>query len=311
MENELGQNILTAQNVRKQFDHTLGQHIECLTGTRYGVGALPVNLATISCIILLTECENEIDSYTSTSSERHTHETLLKELSEIGLDPDEDLKMALQDMIQKGYIDVADNGRFSAKKPTISMAKLLDRIFPKMPGMNLIAYFIQTMDEAQSGRKDLDYAISQFDQMLKMQGASLLKQKTQPKLEKAPGRPVKRRAKLMKAETPRISASGPKIISSVNLGQVEIRRLFPEKDEPAEAPQFTPPAETEGSSTEPEISFDTSSQLPSEPVSDKRNLLGEVVSKYTPLEITPPAREEPLHISEPEERGRSKKRSGY
>ena len=75
MENELGQNTLTAQNVRKQFDHTLGQHIECLTGTRYGVGALPVNLATISCIILLTERENEIDSYTSTSSERHTHET--------------------------------------------------------------------------------------------------------------------------------------------------------------------------------------------------------------------------------------------
>jgi len=176
MEKDTKQNNPTAQNVRKQLDQTLDQHIERLIGSRYGVGALPVNLATISCVILLTERENEIDSYPSTPSERHTHETLLKELSEIGLDPDEDLKMALQDMIQEGYIDVDDNGRFSAKKPTISMAKLLDRIFPKMPGMNFIAYFVQTMDEAQSGRKDLDSAISQFDQMLKMQGVSLLKQ---------------------------------------------------------------------------------------------------------------------------------------
>ena len=303
MEKDTKQNNPTSQNFRKQFDQTLGQHIERLIGSRYGVGALPINLATISCIILFAERENYINTFPSSPSERYTHETLLNELAEIGLDPDEDLKMNIHDMIKKGYIDVNDNGKYFAEKPTISMAKLLDRFFPKIPGMNFIAYFVQTMDEAQSGRKDLDSAISQFDQMLKMQGVSLLEQKTNPKPGKALRNPGRRRAKLRKTGAHHISASGSKIISSNrNLGQVEIRRLFAEKDEPAKAPQFTPPAETEGSPTEPEISSDTSPQLFSEPVSDKRNLLGEVVSKDTPLETAPPAREEPLHISEPEER---------
>ena len=74
-------------------------------------------------------------------------------------------------MIEKGYIEVDEDGRFSAKKPTISMSWLLDHIFPRMPGINLIAYFIQTMDEVKSGRKDPKSAISQFDQTLRMHAA--------------------------------------------------------------------------------------------------------------------------------------------
>ena len=67
------------------------------------------------------------------------------------LDPREDLDLAVQDMIEKGYIEVDEDGRFSANKPSISMSQLLDRIFPRMPGMNLILYFIQTIDEVKSG----------------------------------------------------------------------------------------------------------------------------------------------------------------
>ena len=126
---------------------------------------MPLNLATISCFILLAKRENEIENFPSDISERYTHETLLNELVEIGLDPDIDIKMVLQDVIQKGYIDIDDDGKFIAKKPTISMAELLDHAFPKMPGMNFIAYFVQTIDETLSGRKDLGFAISQFDQM--------------------------------------------------------------------------------------------------------------------------------------------------
>jgi ssDNA-binding Zn-finger/Zn-ribbon topoisomerase 1 len=55
------------------------------------------------------------------------------------------------------------------------MARLIDMVFPKMPGMNLVAYFVQTMDEVTSKRKDLDSAISQFDQALQMQSVSLKK----------------------------------------------------------------------------------------------------------------------------------------
>jgi len=299
MEKDTKQNNPTAQNVRKQFDQTLGQHIEHLIGSQYGVGALPINLATVSCITLLAERENDINSYPSSPSERYTHETLLNELTEIGLDPDEDLKMNIHDMIKKSYIDVDDNGKFSAKKPTISMAELLHRFFPKMPGMNFIAYFVQTMDEAQSGRKDLDSAISQFDQMLKMQGVSLLKQKTNPKPEKALRHPVKRRGKLRKIKTLHISASGSKIISSNgNLGQVEIREIFAEQDEPQEKPEKMDKAIK---TQETEI-FEEAKEKGPEPGPDKQDLIKGTISVETPFKDTPPTHEYLIHISEPAEK---------
>lgn len=235
MEKDNQKDKLAAHKVMKLFDQTLSQHIERLIGTRYGVGSLPMNLATISYLIFLTERESEIENFPSSSSERYTHETLLNELAKTGLDPDEDLKMALQDMIQKGYIDVDDDGRFSAKKPTISMAQLLDRAFPKMPGMNLIAYLVQTMEEVQSGRKDMDSAISQFDQMLQMQGVSLLKQEAQPKPKKMPRPHVERKIKLGKIEKSQISRSGSKIISSSDKTEdVEIIELSAWQDESTE-----------------------------------------------------------------------------
>jgi hypothetical protein len=44
-----------------------------------------------------------------------------------------------------------------------------------MPGMNLVAYFVQTMDEVTSKRKDLDSATTQFDQVLQMQSVPMKK----------------------------------------------------------------------------------------------------------------------------------------
>lgn len=153
MEKDTQQNRPGTHKVRKLFDQTLGQHIERLIGTRYGIRALPIILATISCLILLTERETEIESFHFTPSERYTQEILLDELAEIGLDLNEELNMAVQDKIQKGYIDVDNDGRFSARKPTISMVQLLDDAFPKMPGMNLIAYLFRPWMRRNPGEK--------------------------------------------------------------------------------------------------------------------------------------------------------------
>ncbi|MBW2345849.1 MAG: hypothetical protein JRF53_18005 [Deltaproteobacteria bacterium] len=220
------QNDLTAREIKGLFDQTLRHHIERLVGTSVGIGVLALNSATISCLILLTERENEIENFDLDPSERYTQVTFLDELAEMGLESDADLKKALQEMIQKGYIHVDDDGRFSPKKPAISMAHLLDRIFPGMPGMNLIAYFVQTMDEVQSGRKDLEFAISQFDQTLHMKGVPLKKEKTRPRPGKGVKLPVKRKAILKKIELPRISPSESKILSSSgHLAQKEIKEV--------------------------------------------------------------------------------------
>lgn len=169
------------RDVRELFDKTLGKHLERLIGTGYGIAGLAMNLSSISSLVLLSERAHDEMNHLPTAEERYTLESLHTELAEMGLKPDENLDRTLQDMVQKGYIHI-DEGRLVADKPAISMSQLLDRLFPKMPGLNLVAYFVQTMDEVLSGRKDLETAITQFDQALNLHGIPLNK--------KAPGQPV-------------------------------------------------------------------------------------------------------------------------
>jgi hypothetical protein len=295
MENDSGNGTITVHNVKKQFDETLGRRMEYLIGSRYGIDALPLNLATISSIIFLNEREKEIETAPGRPSERYTYETLLNELTEIGLDSDEDLKVHIDDMIQKAYVDVDDSGRLFAKKPTVSMAKLFDRVFPNMPGMNFIAYFAQTIDEAQSGRKGFDSAMSQLDQTLQMQGVSLVQKKTKPKQKKAPRNSFKHLPNLSKIDTASPSVAGSKIISSNrDLGQVEIREIFAGNDEPIKKHE-----EIDASSQSPEIA-------PSGEVEEEASVLDfdmhddikETGPAELPIEKVPTPHEGSIHTSE-------------
>ncbi|MCD6296967.1 MAG: topoisomerase DNA-binding C4 zinc finger domain-containing protein [Deltaproteobacteria bacterium] len=296
------QNDLTAREIRNLFDQALIQHVERLVGTSDGIGTLPLSCETISCLILLTERENEIENFGLDPSERYTQETFFDELAEMGLESDGDLKKALQEMTQKGYTRVDADGRFSPEKPTTSAAHLLDSIFPGMPGMNLVAYLIQTMDEVQSGRKDLEFAISQFDQTLEMKGVSLKKEKTSPGPDKALKPPVKRVTSLKKIRLPRIPRSESKILSfsdhsarkeikAVHFGELlskqdeslesspgiceedEAQKLEMEADEKREAPGEQ--NKTEDVCAEPEIPSGTLQKIPSEPGAETVDLAGE------------------------------------
>ncbi|MFH1489404.1 MAG: type I DNA topoisomerase [Pseudomonadota bacterium] len=155
------------------FDQILAKHMGRLIGSRYGICELPLNLATIATLILLAEREKEIKNFPSSSPDRYDREILFKELSEMGLEQGVDTEKALEDLIQKGYVNVNVRYRLKAKKPTISMVELLNRAFPKLPGLNLVAYFVQTIDEVHSDRKDIKLGIVQFDQMLQEQGVPL------------------------------------------------------------------------------------------------------------------------------------------
>lgn len=321
------QNHLTAREIRNQFDQTLRQNIERLIGSSVAIGVLLLNCTTISCLILLTERENEIESFGLDPSERYTQETFLDELAEMGLESDADLKKALQEMTQKGYTRVDTDGRFSPEKPTIRVAHLLDRIFPGMPGMNLVAYFIQTMDEVQSGRKDLEFAISQFDQTLQMKGVSLKKEKPGQESHKALKSPVKRKAILKRIELSQISHSESNILSSSDhSGQREIKEVhFGEvlsgQDEPLESyPEIREENkaqkpdmkgvekreapgeqnETDGAYAEPEISSGTPQKTLSEPGSESLDLISEEASIDITLEDTSSVCEEGLRFSEDE-----------
>ena len=164
--------------LRSQFDEILGRNFERLIGTRQGIGGLPLNIATIGCFILLGGREIEIENSSTDASERYTRETFLHEAAGLGVEPDEYLETGLRDMIQRGYFEIDSRGRIIAKESSIAMTRVLDRIFPKMKGINLLAYIGQTVEEAMTGRTDMESATSRFDQTLKNQGVSISVQKS-------------------------------------------------------------------------------------------------------------------------------------
>lgn len=170
--------------LRECFDQVLAKHMERLIGTSIGIGGLPLNLLNVASLILLTEqITEELENF-STPAERYTRSTLFSELCEMEITFDEDTESLLDEMIEKDYVEVDQDGGFSAKKPTISMAQLLDRVFPNMPGMNLIAALAQTMDEVRGGSKNLESSVSRFDQILKMQGVPVTTEEPAPKNER-------------------------------------------------------------------------------------------------------------------------------
>jgi len=167
-------------DIISQFDETLGKHLDKLLGARQGIEALPINMFTVSCLILLATRDTEIESFPYLPPERYTKETLLDNITEMNIELGGDLESYLKSMLDKGYLQIADDGRLFPGSPTMKMALLFDRIFPKMPGLNLVAYLGQMIDEVLSKRKELKIALSQFDQMLNLHGVSLKKDADSP-----------------------------------------------------------------------------------------------------------------------------------
>ncbi len=186
MGNETQGNGSVENKIGNRFDEILGRHVKRLLGARYGIGGLPVTINAISCIILLAEqAKNERGGLAR--SEQYTREMLCGELAEMCLDADEVMDTAIPDMIHRGYMQIDPDSRISIKEHTVRMAQVLDYIFPKMPGINLVAYLAQAMDEVKSGRKSLETAGDHFDQTLKIHGIALKK-------SQAPGKKQKKRS---------------------------------------------------------------------------------------------------------------------
>lgn len=175
------------KRLTRLFDQTLRDHIERLIGTRYGIGGLELGVVSIASLIFVSEqAKNEAGGSTS-SDERYTLEGLEQELSELGIEWKQDISRALCEIQEKGYVKMGPDGRLAAEKPALTMTQLLDRVFPGMPGLTLVAYFIQTIDEVRQGRKDLLSGISQFDQTLRLRSAP--HRKARPLQEETTGRP--------------------------------------------------------------------------------------------------------------------------
>lgn len=325
MELDTKQDRQKRKEIKAEFDRTLCDHFERLTGSRDGTGGLPLNLTTIACLVLIAERETEIESFHSSSPDRHTHESILEELNIIGIKSDEDVNRVLRDMTEKGYIEMADDGRFTAGNPTIDMVHLFDNVFPGMPRMKLLACHIQSRNEVLSGQQDLKSGLKQFNQILQIQGVPFIIERIRPEPDKVPRpsykRKTTRKADLSRNQEPQINqkknikvsdtfsrmqvetrpkGSETRVLSSDGSSRpLEIRGLgdlFSKGDDIEEPAQKTETAIDEQKFDLPEeekaeVSVGTLSDTPSEPDTATEDSAGETVSSDTPLEDIPAARE--------------------
>ncbi len=330
MEKDIQQNELAAHDVKARFDETLARHMEEGTGTSHRIGGLPLNLATISCLVLLAEREGEIEAFPTDPPERYTRESFLDDLEDVGLDSDEDVETQIQGMIEKGHIGIDPDGSLLAQKPAIDTARLLDQAFPGMPGLNLVAYLVQTIDEVLSGRKDLEFAVTQFDQTLRMHGAGLAEQEeavaTKQKeirqsteaLKSALSETLrKRRAEKGSHARPAGTAGQPLVLTSTGeTKKVEIKEFFPKRDQPAEttaglieeeqsqAPETpedepeTPAGEPKDSYNDPEALQEEAQGTAPEPDSDQDDVPGAALPADETVDEMPSEQETPSSLLE-------------
>jgi DNA topoisomerase IA len=114
--------------------------------------------------------------------EHYTVKTLLAALSDFSIPPDLPTITMLDSIIQAGYATLSKHGYLEAAENTFKVVSILARAFPQMQGINLAAYIEQTINEATSARKDLPFALKQFDQTLTLHGKILIKAKSTAKV---------------------------------------------------------------------------------------------------------------------------------
>lgn len=136
------------------------------------------------------------------TNSHYTLSSLWEELTEFrGTIYQEDIHQLLQ-LLDKNYISLQKDGQLRGQKNLHRVTSGLNRAFPGMKGLNLVAYYEQTVAEAISGRKNLDVALRQFDQNLVMHGTPLHK----PKIPTHIPRKKRKSSKLIKSSP---LAAGP------------------------------------------------------------------------------------------------------
>lgn len=110
-------------------------------------------------------------------AEYYTLETLFADLADFSIIADPANIILIQGMVNAGYIVITKDGYLKVGENIKKVTSILNKAFPYMQGINLSAYIEQTIVEASTGRKGLEFALKQFDQALTLQGRSLVKVK--------------------------------------------------------------------------------------------------------------------------------------
>lgn len=175
--------------LKLQFEQIFVKHYERLTASRQSVGGLTFTLDNIICFILLGGRELAIEDIYGDVSERYSMETFMADTREAGLEMNEHLQKTVSDMVAKKFLHLQADGHFYSYQATRDTARMFNKVYPKMQGMSMLAYIGQTIQEVESGRVDLETALSRFEQTLQKQGVPLPKAKI-PVITAPPPKPA-------------------------------------------------------------------------------------------------------------------------
>jgi len=165
------------ETVKHQFEQIFTKHHERLANTGKSIGGLPFTLENIICFILFGGRELDIEDIYGDVSERYSMETFLADIRDAGIEDDEEIKKAVDELIEKKFLHLQPDERFYSYQATRETARMFNKVYPKMQGLSLLAYIGQTLQEFESGRTTLEAALSRFDQTLQHHGVPLPKPK--------------------------------------------------------------------------------------------------------------------------------------
>ncbi|SHL14544.1 hypothetical protein SAMN02745216_04702 [Desulfatibacillum alkenivorans DSM 16219] len=230
-------------NVKPRFDEVLQNHCERLIGSRVGLKGLSLTLEAITALALLEERQEDSKD---DPSKLHTKTTLSREMLDVGLESQDFIKESLGQLEEKGYFQTHDGGGLEPSSDVFTMVGALNKVFPQMPGMLLVAYFIQTVQEVTSGRKGLDHAVDQFDQALTMHGMAARKDKTAaPAKPQAQDTAKKRLASLRKISAARAAQARQNEAAAYSMDNFGAPTPEQKQDEPPPPQEVVPEAPPE------------------------------------------------------------------
>lgn len=179
---------------RSEFDKTLRKYFK----EKIDLSILPtgfnLDILEISALILLVERENEIKDFPQSPPERYTKTSFLEDVDEIGIGADAAMEECLKHLITLGFVQ-KEAKLIRPSETAFKMVGFINSFFPGMPGINFIAYIVQTIEEVHSKRKMLEEGKAAFFQTLKSRGA-----KSKKASSSSAGKTIKKRSLLKKTD---------------------------------------------------------------------------------------------------------------
>ena len=147
------------ETVKRQFEQIFTKHHERLANTAKSTGGLPFTLENIVCFILFGGRELDIEDIYGDVSERYSMETFLADARDAGIENEDDIRKAVDHLLAQKFLHLQPDNRFYSYQATRETARMLNKIYPKMQGLSLLAYIGQTIQELESGRTSVESAL--------------------------------------------------------------------------------------------------------------------------------------------------------